>query len=422
MIPISYPSPRVSQLDAGILDGELFTLLKEQLSSIFQLHPNSKFSFIQHPELYSLALNLLIFKLTVWKSGSSYGSLLQNLKLSDSRTGKVIDKSKRYLLGALLIGGYLYKRFEAYLYSLDDSETNNTDSFLGRIRNYFISNILEILSKIDNLVKVANLVNFTIFLINGKYSSVIYRLLRISETPITSDISRFDGSTVNYEFQNRQLVWNVMTEFLVFILPLLQLRKLRKMAGKLFGKSKNSLEVQSGNGRFVTAYTNLPVSECAICHDNNNQAAATGGRIFPSSGPVTNPYISNCGHVYCYVCIATRFNMIRMNNEDLPCLRCGQRLEWFEEFGADEKAVDLDAIIIEPEVEEESDPELDNEDDESASIASEKDIEPYEPVQSGTQIQRHLSERSAIFDEDSPDEFSEDEYSEEEDFDADEVM
>lgn len=213
-----------------------------------------------------------------------------------------------------------------------------------------------------------------------------------------------------------------MTEFLVFILPLLQLRKLRKMAGKLFGKSKNSLEVQSGNGRFVTAYTNLPVSECAICHDNNNQAAATGGRIFPSSGPVTNPYISNCGHVYCYVCIATRFNMIRMNNEDLPCLRCGQRLEWFEEFGADEKAVDLDAIIIEPEVEEESDPELDNEDDESASIASEKDIEPYEPVQSGTQIQRHLSERSAIFDEDSPDEFSEDEYSEEEDFDADEVM
>lgn len=129
MIPISYPSPRVSQLDAGILDGELFTLLKEQLSSIFQLHPNSKFSFIQHPELYSLALNLLIFKLTVWKSGSSYGSLLQNLKLSDSRTGKVIDKSKRYLLGALLIGGYLYKRFEAYLYSLDDSETNNTDSF-----------------------------------------------------------------------------------------------------------------------------------------------------------------------------------------------------------------------------------------------------------------------------------------------------
>lgn len=419
MIPISYPSPRVSQLDGGILDGELFTLLKEQLSSIFQLHPNSKFSCIQHPELYSLALNLLIFRLTVWKSGSSYGSLLQNLKLSDSRTGKVIDRSKRYLLGALLIGSYLYKRLEAYLYSLDDSETINSGSFLGKIKNYFINNRLDMLSKIDNLVKMANLVNFTVFLINGRYSSVIHRILGITETPITSDISRFDGSTVNYEFQNRQLVWNVMTEFLVFILPLLQLRKLRKMAGKLFGKSKNSLEVQSGNGPFVTAYTSLPVSECAICHDNNNQAAATGSRTFPSAGPVTNAYITNCGHVYCYVCIATRFNMITMNNEDLPCLRCGQRLEWFEEFGADELAVDVDAIIIEPEIQEESG---DEEEDETASISSEKDIEPYEPIQRVTQIQRHLSERLAIFEDESADEFSEDEYSEEEDFDADELM
>ncbi|RCK54762.1 Peroxisomal biogenesis factor 2 [Candida viswanathii] len=428
MIPISYPSPRVSQLDAGILDSELFTLLKEQLSSVFQLHPDSRFSFIQHQELYSLALNLLIFKLTVWKSGSSYGSLLQNLKLSDSRTGKVISNSKRYLLGVLLIGGYLYKRLETYLYSLDDSETTTSDSFLGKIKNYFVINRLDILSRIDNLVKIANLVNFTIFLVNGRYSSVIYRLLGITETPITSDISKFDGSNVNYEFQNRQLVWNVMTEFLVFILPLLQLRKLRKMAGKLFGKPGNSLEVQSGNGGpFITAYTSLPVSECAICHDNNNQAAASGGRTFPSAGPVTNPYITNCGHVYCYVCIATRFNMIKMNNEDLPCLRCGQRLEWFEEFGADERAIDEGAITIQPEIdesdeEEEEEAKAENEEDETGSISSEKDVEPYEPEHKGTQIQRHLSQRSHIFDEESADEFSEDEYSEEEDFDADELM
>lgn len=65
-----------------------------------------------------------------------------------------------------------------------------------------------------------------LFLVNGKYPSLIHRALRITMTPIASDLLRFNGSNVNFEFQNRQLVWNVMTEFLVFLLPLLQLNKL----------------------------------------------------------------------------------------------------------------------------------------------------------------------------------------------------
>lgn len=242
----------------------------------------------------------------------------------------------------------------------------------------------------------------------------------IIETPISSDLLKFNGSNVNYEFQNRQLVWNVMTEFLVFILPLLQLRKLGRMTRKLLGRSKNSLDVQSGNVPTLTSYTNLPVSECAICHDNNNQASQTGGRTFPSAGPVTNPYITNCGHVYCYVCISTRFNMIKVNGEDMPCLRCGKRLEWFEEFGLADGAVDEDAIVLSFE-NDESD-EQEEELDEEGSITSEKEVHSYEPELSQNRIQRHLSERSTIFDDQSADEFSEDEYSEEEEFDADEMM
>ncbi|KAL6452275.1 PEX2 Peroxisomal biogenesis factor 2 [Candida maltosa Xu316] len=418
MIPFSYPSPRVSQLDAGILDSELLTLLKEQLSSIFQLHNNSRFSYIQHPELYSLLLNLLIFKLTVWKSGSSYGSSLQNLKFVDTKTGKIIGFSKKTLLGLVIVGGYLYRKLEAYLYSIEETESSSSTNRIGR---FFVNNRINILSKIDNLVKIANLINFTVFLVNGKYSSVVNRLLRITETPVSSDLLKFNGSNVNYEFQNRQLVWNVMTEFLVFILPLLQLKKMGRMARKLLGKSGNAFEVQSGNQPVLTPYTNLPASECAICHDTNNQAAASGGRVFPSAGPVTNPYITNCGHIYCYVCISTRFNMIKMNNEDLPCLRCGQRLEWFEEFGSDDRQVDEDAITIQPEVEEDEEEEVDDFDDE-ASISSEKELQSYEPETNGTKIQRHLSERSVIFDDRSADEFSDDEFSEEEDYDADEMM
>lgn len=420
MIPISYPSPRVSQLDAGILDSELFSLLKEQLSSIFQLHSTSRYSFSQHLELYSLLLNLLIFRLTVWKSGSSYGSSLQNLKLTDSKSGKIIGSSRKALLGAVIIGGYLYKKLESYLFSLDESSTQNSHSTLDKLKNYLLINRTSILSGLENSLKIANLVNFTFFLVNGQYSSLVNRILGIIETPISSDLLKFNGSNVNYEFQNRQLVWNVMTEFLVFILPLLQLRKLGRMTRKLLGRSKNSLDVQSGNVPTLTSYTNLPVSECAICHDNNNQASQTGGRTFPSAGPVTNPYITNCGHVYCYVCISTRFNMIKVNGEDMPCLRCGKRLEWFEEFGLADGAVDEDAIVLSFE-NDESD-EQEEELDEEGSITSEKEVHSYEPELSQNRIQRHLSERSTIFDDQSADEFSEDEYSEEEEFDADEMM
>ncbi|EGW33313.1 uncharacterized protein SPAPADRAFT_60652 [Spathaspora passalidarum NRRL Y-27907] len=429
MTPISYPSPRVSQLDAHILDSELFSLLKEQLSSIFHLHNNSKFSYNQHPELYSLLLNLVVFKLTVWKTGSSYGLSLQNLKLTDVRDAKIIGLSKRWLLLGVLVGGYAYEKLQSYLYGIeDDNNGYGSDGVLTRLKEFIIRNRTTMLTKIDNCLKVANLLNFTVFLVNGKYPSVIHRILGISLTPLVSDLLKNTGDNVNYEFQNRQLVWNVMTEFLVFILPLLQLRKLGKTAKKLLGKSHDENEVQVGKqGPVVTKYSNLPVSECAICYEQNSQAAASGEKIFVSTGHVTNPYITNCGHVYCYVCVATKFNVIKTTGEDIPCLRCGQRLEWFNEFGTDQDAVDEDAIIVSGD-EEESEDDDDGDEDDSASVASEdvEDVEPYEPLKvtrTTTRIDRRMSSVSAIFTEDGHDsQTSEAEFSEEEDFDEEEAF
>ncbi|KAI5963265.1 PEX2 [Candida pseudojiufengensis] len=449
MHPISYPSSRVSQLDANILDSELFSLLKDQLSSIFQLHDNNdnsffgKFSFNKHPETYSLLLNLLIFRLTVWKSGSSYGDALQNLKLSDAKTGKIIGFNKKSLLLAFLVGTYLYKRLETKLYQIDESESSEeTDSFLSKLKNKIINNRTEILTKCDNTFKIINLVNFTMFLVSGRYPSVIRRVLRITETPVISDLLKFNGSNVNYEFQNRQLVWNVMTEFLVFLLPLLQLKKIRKFTRKIISKttnpnpkdSTNSIDVDS---KLITRFSNLPVSECAICHYNNEKASQSGGRVFTTAGPVTNACITNCGHVFCYVCIATQFNVKKTSGEDVLCLRCNSKLEWFQEFEADEKSIDEDAITIRPEIDDQQEEEdedeteeivnekIENSDGEYESQNDEDDVEEVHPLEkvSTTRLDRKLSHRSSIFDEDVQDnEESEDEFSDEEEMDADEAM
>lgn len=352
MIPFSYPSPRVSQLDAHILDTELFSLLKDQLASVSQLHA-SRWSFSQNPEVWSLILQLVIFRLTTSRNGTSYGLALQNLRYTGGR---------KNLLLASIIGGFIYEKLSSYLYLIDE----NVQPQDLKIFKFFKEKKSVILSKIDHTLKLLNLVNFTLFLVDGRYSSLEHRILGISLTPIVSDLLKFNGNSVNFEFQNRQLVWNVMTEFLVFTLPLLQLGKLRKAVQKAIKPKKEVI----GN----TQFTNLPISECAICHDNNFHIAMNGGGSGHTSGSVTNPYVTNCGHVYCYVCISTRFNSIKSNG-DTNCLRCNTKLLWFKEY----EDIDLGAVLFEgEEVEEEAVLEKEEVDEEEVSSDDYSEQEEYD--------------------------------------------
>lgn len=400
MIPISYPSPRVSQLDANILDNELDSLLAQQLSSVFHLQSSKWWSYSQQPEIWNLLLNLLVFKLTVWKSGASYGLSLQNLKLTDFRSGKNIGKTTRALLLGAIVSGFLLKKLESYLYSSEDKSVANPRKIIDSVKNFIYKHRFTVLSKVNDTFKVLNLANFVLFLISGRYPTLLHRVLGISLTPIVSDLLKFNGDNVNFEFQNRQLVWNVMTEFLVFILPLLQLKKMRKMAHKmLYPYKKDSAEFnrEAGTIPVETPYSHLPLSQCAICHHN---AQKDGKKSTDTYCLVTNPYVTNCGHVFCYVCLATTFNSIENGDDDSePCLRCGMKLTWFEEYGRKEEDIDTDAIMVtyedvdeEEEREEESDDEAEGE---KSQIQSE--------VEDVSEEERN----------------SEDEYSEGEEFDAD---
>lgn len=359
MIPILYPSPRVSQLDATILDTELSGLLKQHLQSIFRLQTNRWWGYDRHPDLYDLLLNVLVFYLTVVRNGSSYGLSLQNLKLADFATGKIILAKKRWLLLGVLVGEYLFRRLQSYLYSVDEGRGNSEigpvrSSILTKIHstayNFLIRHKSILLSKANDLFKILNLINFLLFLVNGRYPTIVHRLLKICLTPISGDLLRFNGDSVNYEFQNRQLVWNVMTEFLVFILPLLQLSKLKRMASRLI--KLNSLKSSSINQEqskpTSTAYTQLPLSQCAICHEQEDYLTRmSGSKTKAPTYNITNPYITNCNHIYCYVCLAGRFNAIENGNEDAEsCPRCRLKLQWFKEYGNDEADIDENAIMV----------------------------------------------------------------------------
>lgn len=346
LMPMAYPAPRVSQLDGHILDTELNDLLIEQLKDCFKLLPLWRFTYAQHSDFYSLLLKLFVYRLTVGRRSASYGLLLQNLKLTDAGTHKPIGFNKKTALFGLIIVEYLYKKAQLYLYLFDHEGEVQGTGIISDVKRWLVRHHAAILKFLDNTLKMLNLINFVLFLTDGKHINLVYRVLGITLTPIIADLLKYNGNSVNFEFQNRQLVWNVMTEFLVFLMPLLQLNKLWTGAKRLVLPRS----AKKHKGDKITPYTNLPINQCAICHENNFRAAQMGEPRLESLGEITNAYETNCGHLYCYVCLALRFNLMDIRGTTEHCLRCGEGLKFFHEYGVSDdedsqKAVDLDAVI-----------------------------------------------------------------------------
>ena len=204
--------------------------------------------------------------------------------------------------------------------------------------------------------------------------------------------------SVSYDFMNRQMVWHAFTvcphphmhtsidfgpgspnyreqEFLIFLLPLLPHRKLRRVAGTAVGAVMHPLDtlytVIPSSARLAlglaTAYdddgrqkavqfprrgklAHLPEDECAICHENaattlnivediqpqstsdiHLTSAARKGE--PPTHPLTTPYRASCGHIYCYTCVAEK--LLRVADEGggpWECLRCGMPVLGAERF------------------------------------------------------------------------------------------
>lgn len=300
---------RVSQLDSEILDNELVDILKEQLWSALSLFkPTMKERF--EPELLAL-LNLMLFKLSVYESSTTYGAQLQNLKYRNEKMHKgplesiakdaPLTKTQKITYGVLTIGGqYVWTRVSRMA----------TDKGWGELDEEDIRNkIYRLLQYGEKYWKFFSFINFLIFLWNGKYHMLIDRLLSMRLVYTKKSMNR----QVSFEFLNRQMVWHAFTEFLLFMVPLINVEKLKmKIMHNLLPKSY----LISSKG-----YSQLPTNQCAICHDNGNNTTEDYN--------VYNPYETNCGHQYCYYCIQSKLSI---TGNEWYCLRCGERVTDIKKF------------------------------------------------------------------------------------------
>ncbi|RWQ98511.1 putative peroxisome biosynthesis protein [Paecilomyces variotii] len=332
------PAFRVGQVDAELLDEELLGLLKGQVGEAlkyFGPHVRDDWS-----SEIQLGLRAILFKLSIWDHNASYGAALQNLKYTDSRSqGPVFSpptKWQKILYGLFTVGGrYAWDRWESWLI---DKQGGYEEP----------SSEVRLLSKITDIVStshsIAAFASFLVFLVNGRYRTLVDRILRIRLTPPSTQVSR----EVSFEYLNRQLVWHAFTEFLLFLLPLVGISRWRRWLSRAWHRTVSILRASGDDAevpekRGELAF--LPERTCAICYQEQNptstsesdvigMSAASGGIIGSAQTDITNPYETiPCGCIYCFVCIAQKLEA--EGGEGWVCLRCGEIVKQCKPWNGD---------------------------------------------------------------------------------------
>lgn len=318
------PAFRVGQVDSELLDEDLVQQLRDQVGEALKyLGTNLRDDWSAE---ILLALRAILFKLTVWDHDATYGAALQNLKYTDARReGPVLTPPSRWqksLYGLMTVAGkYGWTKWENWL--LDHDNGYDEPSPL-------VKRLSGLTTRITTVHSMAAFASFLVFLLHGRYRTILDRVLRMRLAPPTSQVNR----EVSFEYLNRQLVWHAFTEFLLFVLPLVGINRWRRWLGRTWRKTKELIHVEpeghAGDKKGEFAF--LPERTCAICYQDQNSAvsetdvlaaAASSGVVGSAQTDITNPYETiSCGCIYCFVCLATRLE--REEGEGWTCLRCGE--------------------------------------------------------------------------------------------------
>lgn len=340
------PAFRVGQVDAELLDEDLLGQLSEQVGeAVKYLGGNIKDDWSAE---ILLGLRAVLFKLSVWDNDATYGAALQNLRFTDARKdGAVLVAPSRWqkaLYGLVTVGGkYTWTKWEDWLRDQHDGY----DEPSPRVR------MLESLTaRISSVHSTAAFVSFLIFLLHGRYRTILDRVLRMRLAPPTSQVNR----EVSFEYLNRQLVWHAFTEFLLFVLPLVGINRWRRWLSRTWRKTKEIISSAKATATNAEGEDGavaekkgelafLPERTCGICYQDQNSAvseadmmaaaASSGsGMVGSAQTDITNPYETvPCGCIYCFVCLATRLE--REEGEGWACLRCGELVKECKPWGGD---------------------------------------------------------------------------------------
>lgn len=277
-IEVSKDCLRVNQLDATFLDSELNSSLKSQFVRIFKYLP---MDFVMKYEIeIDYFIQITIFYFSIYRNRGLNGDKLQNIRFDKKLS---LKKKIIYFLLTIFIP-YLFKKTMRFM---NDSGYNDFDETNYKKRIY------KLLTKLSLFIRCLSLFHLIFFLFDGKYRSLIDRFCGIKMKYINNNLNRF----VSFDFMNQQIVWNDISNFLLFILPLINFHKISMFISQTVTNIKYLFIKPSSK----------QMSEKEKMDNNNNDNIIPNDKC-PICGisPITIPCKANCSgqHIYCYYCLS----------------------------------------------------------------------------------------------------------------------
>ncbi|KAH9253335.1 hypothetical protein BASA81_008686 [Batrachochytrium salamandrivorans] len=283
---------RVSQLDANLLDEELVKLGREGVQRTLKLlgldQPGGGIDF---------GLRVLLWWFYMRVNLPSPGQALQNLRYRDESLFSKQPSTRGVLtllqgdlptrmqrVGHLLLAVVLPFAFNRFREKLVE-----TQDFVNEQR----------LDYVDKLLHFARLVNFLLFLVDGRYRSVVDRVLKMRLVPIKNECVR----SVSFELMNQQLLFDGFTQFVLVVFPLVDWNQLFRWGAR----AKHLLVQYLFPASLLRSQAEAVDEEtCAYCQHR-----------------VVMPHRSlPCRHVYCYFCIKSISN----SSAACSCTSCEQHI------------------------------------------------------------------------------------------------
>jgi peroxin-2 len=270
---------RCGRLDANEMDNELMNMLQDKFTEIFKYIPTTTTLVMNFKPEIKAFIRFILWKWSIGsENGYTFGQEMMSLKYVDSQGHLITGKHKYLLLIFTVFFDWINERFEDIL-----------NKFIPRLRSDKIFGIVKL------IFQSANLINFCMFLIRGRYPSLRERALGLDVIPTKPQTLR----QISHDYMNREIIWYGFSEFLFFVLPLMNVQLIRNWFKRnlqflLPDKSSYAQSVQR--------------NMCSLCED------------LP-----TQPQIANCGHVYCYYCIAANIKA----DANFPCSVCSQKAHPF---------------------------------------------------------------------------------------------
>ncbi|KAM9308589.1 peroxisome biogenesis factor 2 [Gastrophryne carolinensis] len=276
------PVLRISQLDAIELNKALEQLIWSQFSSCFQGFKPGLLSRFE-PEIKAF-LWLFLWRYTVYSKNATVGQAILNIQykndLAPTKNYRPLNKQQKVWFALFTVGGkWLEER------SYDLFSNHPFGSSFHKTKHF--------IHLVSGLLKLCGLLNFLVFLQQGKFATLSERLLRIRSVFRKPQMVR----QVGFEYMNREILWHGFAEFLIFLLPLINTQKLKSKIlswfkpVKGFHKSDPSLAVLC--------------RECSLCGE------------WP-----TMPHTIGCSHVFCYYCIKSHY----MADMYFSCPKCSTQV------------------------------------------------------------------------------------------------